>query len=213
MFNLPAVKFPGFDVPNNSLYLFLVNRLLFFLYVLMACLSCSRPKVVYIQPLGHVEMADINLVKSTVEKFYHYKCIVKPAVNLTDDILADSKTRYEANRILSKYNSSENLLILTEQDVAVVNPERHSNEWGIFGLGYQPGTTCVVSTFRLRQNASDQLFRERLTKVCLHEIGHNLGLEHCTSGDKRRLMQDAKGTIKVVDEARLFLCAQCRRQL
>ena len=179
----------------------------------MACLSCNQPKMVYIQPLGHVETAEIDLVKTAVENFYHYKCIVKPAVNLTGDILADSKTRYEANRILSKYNSSENLLILTEKDIAVANTERHVKEWGIFGLGYQPGTSCVVSTFRLKPNVSDELFRNRLIKVCLHEIGHNLGLPHCTSDDKRCLMRDAKGTIKVVDEAQIFLCAQCRQQL
>jgi len=190
-----------------------MKRLLPAFYVLIACLSCNQPNVVYIQPLGHVKTADINLVKTAVESFYHYKCIVKPPANLTGGIVADSKTRYEANRILSKYTSRDNLLILTEKDIAVANTERHMKEWGVFGLGYQPGTTCVVSTFRLKQNVSNELFRNRLIKVCLHEIGHNLGLPHCTSGDKRCLMQDAKGTIKVVDEARVFLCAQCRKQL
>lgn len=166
-------------------------------------------KIIYIQPLGHVERSDINLVKSAVEGFYHYKCIIKPQVNFAKDILADSKIRYEANRILSKYNTSQNLLILTEKDIACVNPERHSTEWGIFGLGYRPGTTCVISTFRLKRHASAQLFHSRLTKVCLHEIGHNLGLNHCTSGDKRCLMNDAKGTIKEVDGEQIFLCDKC----
>ena len=190
-----------------------MKLLLLPLYLFITCLSHDQPKVVYIQPLGKVQKSSISLVKSAVEKFYHYKCIVKPAVNFTGDILTDSKTRYEANRILSKYNSGENQLILTEKDIAVANPERHVKEWGIFGLGYTPGTTCVVSTFRLKQNASDELFRARLTKVCLHEIGHNLGLRHCTSGDKRCLMRDAKGTIKAVDEAQVFLCDKCKKQL
>ena len=169
------------------------------------------PKVIYIQPLGKVEKTDINFVKSSVEHFYHYKCIIKPQVNFTKDILADSKSRYEANRILSKYNTSQNLLILTGKDIACANPERHSTEWGIFGLGYRPGTTCVISTFRLKRKASAQLFHSRLTKVCLHEIGHNLGLNHCTSGDKRCLMNDAKGTIKEVDGEQIFLCVKCRK--
>jgi archaemetzincin len=190
-----------------------MKSLLLPLCLLIAGFSYGQPKVVYIQPLGNVEPASINLVKSAVEKFYHVKCILKPAVSLTKGILADSKTRYEANRILSKYNSDENILILTEQDIAVVNPERHSKEWGVFGLGYQPGTTCVVSVFRLRRNASKALFRDRLIKVCLHEIGHNFGLKHCTSGDTRCLMRDSQGTIKEVDQEQVFLCPQCKKQL
>jgi len=175
--------------------------------------SHNESKTVYIQPLGSVEKSELNLVKSSVEHFYHYKCIVKPKVNLTKDILANSKTRYEANRILSKYNSANNLLILTEKDIACANVERHLGEWGVFGLGYRPGTTCVVSTFRLKRNASAELFHARLTKVCLHEIGHNLGLNHCASGDKRCFMNDAKGTIKVVDEEQVFLCENCRKSI
>ncbi|MCO5947158.1 hypothetical protein [Mucilaginibacter flavidus] len=173
----------------------------------------DEPKVIYIQPLGNVDKSDINIVKASVEQFYHYRCIIKPQINFTNDILADSKTRYEANRILSKYNTSENLLILTDKDIACANPERHSTEWGIFGLGYRPGTTCVISTFRLKRKATAQLFNSRLTKVCLHEIGHNLGLNHCTSGDKRCLMNDANGTIKEVDQEQIFLCGKCRKAI
>jgi archaemetzincin len=182
-------------------------------YLLITCLSYGQPKVVYIQPLGNVASPDVNVVKSSVESFYHDKCIIKPAVRLTKDILADSKSRYEANRILAKYNSKDNVLILTEKDIACINPERNSKEWGIFGLGYMPGTTCVISTFRLKRHASKELFHNRLIKVCLHEIGHNLGLKHCTSGDKRCLMNDANGTIKEVDQEQIFLCRKCRKQL
>jgi len=185
--------------------------LLFF--ALFNCLSCGHPNVVYIQPLGDVEKADIDLIKHAVESFYHIKCIVKPAVRLTIDIQADSKTRYEANRILSKYDSNDNLLIVTESDIAYNNHERHVKEWGIFGLAYTPGTTCVISTFRLKRNASKELFRSRLVKACLHEVGHNRGLKHCTSGDKRCFMNDARGSIKVVDQEQVFLCEKCRKQL
>lgn len=153
-----------------------MKLLLFLVYALMMRMTPDQSKVICIQPLGNVNKGEINLVKSSVEKFYHYKCIIKPALSLTNDILADSKTRYEANRILVKYNSPEITLILTEKDIAVKNPERHVNEWGVFGQGQMPGTTCVISTFRLRRKASNQLFHARLVKVCLHEIGHNFGL-------------------------------------
>ena len=190
-----------------------MKLLLLLAFALMIRTAPDQSKVICIQPLGNVNREEIDLVKSSVENFYHYKCIVKPALSLTNDILAGSKTRYEANRILAKYKSGEITLILTEKDIAVKNPDRHINEWGVFGQGQMPGTTCVISTFRLKHHASNQLFHTRLIKVCLHEIGHNLGLDHCTSGDKRCLMNDSKGAVKTVDEEKVFLCAKCKKQL
>jgi archaemetzincin len=48
-----------------------------------------------------------------------------------------------------------------------------------------------------------------LVKVALHEIGYNLGMEHCDI-DKKRMMNDANGTIKQVDAEKVWLCDKCR---
>ena len=156
-----------------------------------------KPKTIYIQPLGNVKQEYVNYIVESVENFYGYNCVVKPKLNLTNDILAGSKTRYEAGKILKKYNSNDNVLLIIEKDIA----HRKSSEfpeWGIFGLGYRPGSTCVISTFRLKKNVTEAKFLERLKKVALHEIGHNLGLEHCTN-DKNCMMTSASGTVKQVE--------------
>lgn len=49
----------------------------------------------------------------------------------------------------------------------------------IFGIA-SPGGACVVSTARLVIGADDELFRARLLKEAVHELGHTLGLGHCT---------------------------------
>jgi archaemetzincin len=121
--------------------------------------------------------------------------------------MAVSKTRYEASKILNKFNSKQNLLIITEKDIACKKGK--ISEWGILGLGYRPGVTCVVSTFRIRKKVSKDKFNNRLVKVCLHEIGHNLGLDHCKSGDYRCMMNDANGTIRKVDKEQIFFCKNC----
>jgi archaemetzincin len=48
----------------------------------------------------------------------------------------------------------------------------------IFGIA-SPGGACVVSTARLVTGADDELFRARLLKEAVHELGHTLGLGHC----------------------------------
>ncbi len=138
--------------------------------------------------------------------------IIESKKELTDDILTDSKTRYEAPRILKKYNSSQNTLLLIEKDIACNNVKRGVKEWGIFGLGYRPGKTCEISTFRLKRGVNNSKFKERLQKVCIHEVGHNLGLPHCKK-DTLCLMNDANGTISQVDKEKLFFCLNCKKQI
>jgi archaemetzincin len=107
--------------------------------------------------------------------------------------------------------SFDNLLIITEKDICY-NKNKSNPEWGIFGLGSQPGRTCIVSTFKLKRGVSQQKTLERLEKVALHEIGHNLGLNHCTN-NKECMMSAANGTIQQVDNEKVWFCEKCRKQL
>ena len=80
----------------------------------------------------------------------------------------------------------------------------------MFGLGYRPGPSCIVSTYRLK-NTDQRKFIERLKKVAIHELGHNLGLDHCES--ELCVMRDAVETIKTIDRVDSRLCEQCRKRI
>lgn len=170
----------------------------------------STKKTIYIQPLGGVEKVYIDSVKSAINKFYGYNCVVLDKLEFTNDILSQSQKRYDANKILKKYNSSKNTLVITEKDIT--HRKGNISEWGILGLGFQPGKICVISTFRCKKNVTKNVSIERLKKVALHEIGHNLGLPHCGYNHKC-LMNDARGTIKQVDKNGYFFCKNCQNLL
>jgi len=186
------------------------------LYILICSYTSSshvsnKKETIYIQPLGIVDIDCLNYIKKSVENFYGYKCIIKTKLELTNDIISNSKTRYDANKILDKYNSNINLLLITEKDIAFKKSNKYP-EWGIFGLGLRPGKTCVVSTFRLKRKVSKSKMLIRLEKVALHEIGHNLGLPHCTNNNEC-MMNDADGTIKQVDREKIWFCKKCWNKL
>lgn len=168
--------------------------------------NVKSKKIIYIQPLGVVKYEYLKLVEKSVESFYHFECVIKKSVPFTDDLLVKSKTRFSADKILEKFDSNDNCLVLTEKDIAT--PKGDIPEWGVLGLGYRPGTVCVVSTFRMKKNVSESVINDRLIKVALHEIGHNLGLDHCDN-NIHCLMNDAKGTIKQVDNEKIWLCDKC----
>jgi len=164
-----------------------------------------------IQPLGNVSPEYINLIKKSVKTFYGYDCTVLPPKEITKDMLSPIKKRIDANKALRNNLTFNNLLILTEKDICC-NKDKDNPEWGIFGLGLRPGKTCIISTHRLSENVSKQKTLERLEKVVLHEIGHNLGLNHC-SNNKKCMMNDANGTIKQVDDEKVWFCEKCKKQI
>jgi archaemetzincin len=52
----------------------------------------------------------------------------------------------------------------------------------VFGEARCPGGVAVISTYRLRVKRLDDsdLFASRILKEAVHEIGHMMGLRHCT---------------------------------
>lgn len=169
------------------------------------------PKTIHIQPIGKVSPIYIQMVKESVKSFYGYNCVVKPKMEVTNAMLSRVKKRIDANKALRSNKTSENLLFITERDVSY-NKDIANPEYGIMGLGLRPGKTAIISTFRFKKGVSQQKILERLEKVALHEIGHNLGLKHCTNND-RCMMTAAKGTVKQVDFMKVWLCEKCKQKL
>nr|WP_262904869.1 hypothetical protein [Hymenobacter pini] len=111
---------------------------------------------------------------------------------------ADSLLRY----LVRQYQPDTVVIGLTQRDISTSKNGRR--DWGVLGLGYQPGRAAVVSSFRLRRNVSSQFY-----KVVLHEIGHTQGLPHCPVPSC--FMRDAEGGNPT--DAETGFCARCAKYL
>ena len=89
-----------------------------------------------------------------------------------------ARGQYDAHKVLATINE-RGVLAITGADIF----EDGLNF--VYGLGNTEGS-AIVSAFRLRpefygEKKNETLLIERLAKECMHEVGHTLGMKHCTN--------------------------------
>ncbi len=82
----------------------------------------------------------------------------------------------------------------------------------VFGEAQVGGSAAIVSTYRLREEmyglaADSELLLERVTKECVHEIGHTLGLRHC---DDWTCVMASSNAVERLDIRTASFCERCR---
>jgi archaemetzincin len=101
------------------------------------------------------------------------------------------------------------VLLVVHQDLF-----RNGNSF-VFGLARETVGAGVVSTARLGneyygRQGSDDDYIDRIAKEGAHEIGHLLGLPHCSD---RECVMFRPDTLDELDRKKKVLCPVCREQL
>lgn len=142
-----------------------------------------------IQPFSGIPGSTVQAIVKKLQSVYPGQVRVKKTLKLPVKAFNKAKTRYRADsliRYLNRLSNGNQLIIgITNKDISTT--KGIYADWGIMGLGFCPGKSCIVSTFRLRGNNRE----EKLFKLALHELGHTQGLKHCPI--KNCFMRDAKG--------------------
>lgn len=188
-------------------------RLVFVIIFGLAIFSCKNHKsissnnfLIEIQPFENISQQEINYVYNEIKKVYPNVRINK-AIPLPEFAYYTPRNRYRADSLinyLNKITSAGHITIgLTNKDISTTKDS--IQDWGVLGLGFCLGKSCVASTFRLSK--SERLMQ--LFKVSIHELGHTQGLQHCEI--KTCFMRDAEGR-NPTNEEREF-CPKCKKYL
>jgi len=181
----------------------------------------NEPKTIAIQTLSGFPSDLKDTIRQSIEDYYHFETVIYNDIKIPQEFYTSFKSpRYRADSIirflkLNKADTIDHIVGLTTKDICITkyaddgdikSPASKYKDWGIFGLGYRPGASCVISIKRLK-HPNRTKYIDRIKKVTLHELGHNLGLPHCEN--QHCFMRDAAETIKTIDQVELNLCNKC----
>lgn len=147
-----------------------------------------------------VPTSAVKVAKKALEGYVDVRVVAAP---LPKEAYYPPRRRYRADRLIADLARRPEWKVvgLTHRDISTTKAK--VKDWGVFGLGYCPGRSAVVSTHRLGGRS------DRLRKVVIHEFGHTLGLPHCPN--RGCLMNDAEGSIRTVDRESGRFCPTCAR--
>lgn len=171
-----------------------------------------KPAPIIIPPLGKVDDWLVDSVTIRLEELMQRQVSIGKAMAIPQYAYNPSRKRFVADSLLvfllhQKPTDFAKIIGITKYDI-----ETHvgkNDHWGIMGLGFCPGNSCIVSCIRPQKKATGrkQLIN-RMVALCLHELGHTYSLDLCK--DESCIMQDAKGRNRLDFSGRF--CFSCKRK-
>lgn len=168
-------------------------------------------KLLHLLPIGKVEEGLLKDVRSALEETFCVPCKVLPVRLDPEFAFHGERQQYHSSEILQRMQSC-----LTEDSWRMLGVSAVDLYIPIltfvFGEAQMGGPCAVVSAHRLRQEyyglpSDHELFRQRVIKEAVHEVGHTLHLTHC---DDYRCVMASSHAVEWIDLKESALCAACR---
>ena len=167
-----------------------------------------------ILPIGQVDTATTIRIKENLERIFpDTTCLViEDKLPLREDVYDKKRKQYRSNTILSgvqgytvKKTSLNRVLGVVDADIFV--PELNF----VFGEAACPGKAALISLWRLKPEfygdaPNMELFFERAVKEAVHELGHTLGLRHCS---RSSCVGHFSNSISETDMKQSLFCDKC----
>jgi len=170
-----------------------------------------------ILPIGQVALNVLQVIQRRLSKVFPNAeaTVLETIMPIPSDAYNPSRQQYHSACILAKVNnyirSVEVRCVLCVTEVDLYVPSLNF----VFGQAQCPGRVALISLFRLKpefygEPANNELFFDRTFKEAVHEIGHTLGLGHCTNP---LCIMFFSNSIRDTDRKRAEFCKECRKEV
>lgn len=168
-------------------------------------------KLLQLLPIGNVEDGLLKDLRPALEETFGIPCKVFPVRLDPEFAFHGERQQYHSSEILQRmqnFLSADSWRTLGIGTVDLYIPILTF----VFGEAQMGGPCALVSAHRLRQEfyglpADKSLYRQRVIKESVHEIGHTLNLTHC---DDYRCVMASSHAVEWIDLKERTFCRVCQ---
>ncbi|HID55714.1 TPA: archemetzincin [Candidatus Poribacteria bacterium] len=168
---------------------------------------------VRILPVGDVDAGTLEYLRGELDGRFA-GCQILPSIPMPKDAYNPRRGQYLSTLILRELDlipSPNNTKLLGVADEDLYVPQLNF----VFGEARLGGKSAVIALPRLRQEfygypPNERLFRERMVKEAVHELGHTLGLRHCPNS---LCVMHFSNSLRDTDVKSSYFCRRCLKEL
>jgi archaemetzincin len=164
-----------------------------------------------LQPVGDIGPGLLKGLQKGLTDAIGYAVSINPAVPVPQQAYNEGRDQYLADTVIEElypFKKKGSYLL----GVTNVNLFTHGKNF-VFGEASPATEVAVISLFLLQgqgREHKDNLLLERAVKEAVHEIGHLLGMDHCSDG---QCVMHFSGSLIDTDIKNAYFCPHCQPRL
>jgi archaemetzincin len=167
---------------------------------------------IILKPIGNIQRGVLEDLKTKLNVIFGIPAEVGTVVEGVESALDKKRGQYVSwvlLKLIEPEAGSDKILGVTDVDLYARDLKY------VFGQADPAVQVAVISLARLRPEfeggqPDDLLFRERVLKEAVHELGHTFGLKHC---EEQHCVMHFSNSLVDTDRKGAIFCPKCRPQL